>query len=212
MLFWGKMRTEVSICVENWALCVSAVISHKAKTGAPYSPVVSNQGRNGRPRSNSSPQTVQSSSPRVFRYCHCTKTGSWGCQSLCTISDVLCTFKRFHISFFTRVRSRWVYPISRTWCQSARKRFASHDDIFDCRGSKRSGRLYFCSGPYLIVPTIEWQIQQLSGYANMILYLQSVDRGLALAHKWLHRSSMAARISWINLSPRDFGWQNHRVF
>ena len=30
------------------------------------------------------------------------------------------------------------------------ERFASHDDIFDCRGSKRSGRLY-----------CEWQIQHL---------------------------------------------------
>ena len=44
---------------------------------------------------------------------------------------------------------------------SSGERFASHDDIFNCRGSKRSGRLYFCSGPYLILPTIEWQIQQL---------------------------------------------------
>ena len=41
-------------------------------------------------------------------------------------------------------------------CCSSGERFASHDDIFDCRGSKRSGRLYFCSGPYLILPTIEW--------------------------------------------------------
>ena len=44
---------------------------------------------------------------------------------------------------------------------SSGERFASHDDIFDCRGSKRSGRLYLCSGPYLILPTIEWQIQHL---------------------------------------------------
>ena len=44
---------------------------------------------------------------------------------------------------------------------SSGERLASHDNIFYCRGSKHFGRLYFCSGPYLILPTIEWQIQQL---------------------------------------------------
>ena len=85
--------------------------------------------------------------------------------------------------------------------------------VFDCRGSSV---LVDC----IFVLVRIWFSQQLSGninsLANMILYLESVDWGLTLAHiniylalicfrirqlfakAMYYRSSMAARISWIN--------------
>ena len=65
------------------------------------------------------------------------------------------------------------------------ERFASHDDIFDCRGSKRSGRLYFCSGPYLILPTIEWQIQHLCQHD--LMFIISRYRACACTHNLMTR-------------------------